>query len=344
MIEAETFAAAVARRAASVLSRSDARSERVAIGDRTIQLIGAGAALDRLGRAFLKAPAATVPAENVHRLSVWDGVSPDALPPEPPWKSTDYSPLGVVEHLSTQAARFALDVETNSFIAQDAGRNTSHVWFPSIAALPVWATAAPFRVAMSWLCNLRGVQIVHGASVALEGKAVLLAGKGGSGKSTTALACAMAGLGYLGDDYCAVEPAAGRVHLIYRTAKATRTTLDMLPAIEDWIVNRNELETDKGVLFLDGQEVDLVRSAPLSAILLPRVGPDRKTTMTPATRAEATRAILPNTVMQLMGGTSQTPRLIMQLVQSLPAFHLVLGTDLDGVTGTIASHLLQVPA
>jgi hypothetical protein len=45
--------------------------------------------------------------------------------------------------------------------------------------------------------------------------------------------------------------------------------------------------------------------------------------------------------MQLMGGTSVTPRLIMQLTQSVPAFHLSLGTDLAGLTDTIAAQLLK---
>src|SRR5579862_1451278 len=272
MTAAETFAAAVARRAASVLSATDARSALISVDGWSVQLIGTDAALERLGRAFLRTPENPDSAVmNVHRLSVWDGTSRDALPPEPPWKSTDYSPLGVVESLSGDAIRFAFDVETNAFMAHDAGQHASHMWFPSIAQLPVWATAAPFRIVMSWLCNLRGMQIVHGASVAIDGKAVLLAGKGGSGKSTTALACAMAGLGYLGDDYCAVEPSAGKVHLIYRTAKVSRATLEMLPALQRWVTNRHQLATDKDVLFLDPQDVRLVRSAELSAILLPRV-------------------------------------------------------------------------
>jgi hypothetical protein len=40
-----------------------------------------------------------------------------------------------------------------------------------------------------------------------------------------------------------------------------------------------------------------------------------------------------------MGGTAITPRLIMELVRSVPAYHLALGTDINSAADTIASRL-----
>jgi hypothetical protein len=145
---------------------------------------------------------------------------------------------------------------------------------------------------------------------------------------------------YLGDDYCAVEPSAGKVHMVYRTAKLSRPTLDMMPSLAGAIVNGDRLDEEKGVVFFEQGEVSLARSAEIAAILLPRVGDGVSTTLYPATRSEAIKAILPSTICGLMGGTSATPRLIMELVRSVPAFHLMLGTDLKAVTDTIASRLM----
>jgi hypothetical protein len=49
---------------------------------------------------------------------------------------------------------------------------------------------------------------------------------------------------------------------------------------------------------------------------------------------------LPSTIVGLVGGTSASPRLIMELVRSVPAFHLALGTDLEMLTDTVASRLM----
>ena len=48
-------------------------------------------------------------------------------------------------------------------------------------------------------------QVVHAASVGTKDGAVLIVGKGGSGKSTSALACLNAGMYYLGDDYTLIS-------------------------------------------------------------------------------------------------------------------------------------------
>jgi hypothetical protein len=333
MTPAEAFSQAVARRADSVLSQGHTRREIFAIGGLPFELSCPGGPDRWLGNAFMVGPIQAAP--DAHRLTVWDGISPAALPPEPPWASADYTPLGVVQGYSNDAVRCAFDVETNALIVQNLVENTSHVWFPSIAQLPAWATAAPFRVPLSWLCNRQGMQMVHGAGVTIDGKAALLAGKGGAGKSTTALACALAGMGYLGDDYCAVAPKDRTIHMVYRSAKVFPPAVEMLPALEPWIASQGKLPLEKDIVFLDAADVNLVGSAPLSAILLPRIGTSRASTIAPATPAEATKAILPTTFMQLMGGTPVTAALIMQLTRDVPAFHLELGTDLNIVTDTI---------
>jgi hypothetical protein len=267
---------------------------------------------------------------------VWDGTEEDKLPPNPPWDSTDHTQFGLIGGFSDRPIRCAFDTGTNSLTVYNFADDVSYTWFPSIAGLSTWVTAIPFRTALSWHCNVHDMQLVHGAAVALGGKAVLLAGKGGSGKTTTVLASALAGLGYIGDDYCAVEPGKAMVHMVYRTAKVWRPTLDLLPALQPLIVNPHELPDKKGIMFFEDKDLTLVRSAELSAILLPRLGTERGTRAFPATHADAIRAILPSTILGLLGGTAETPRLIMQLAQSVPVFHVELGTDLNAATEAIA--------
>jgi hypothetical protein len=113
-----------------------------------------------------------------------------------------------------------------------------------------------------------------------------------------------------------------------------------LPALASLIASRGEGPLEKDIVYLDAADAHLVRSATLSAILLPRIGTERETKISSATSVEATKAILPTTYMQLMGGTAVTAGLIMQLTRNLPAFHLELGTDIGAVPDAIARLLV----
>ena len=338
-MDANAFANAVATRALSALSRRPTRTETFSIGPVGFQLTApAGPPNDWMGRAF--ASGAGVADTAPHRLTVWDGTAAEDVPPRPPWDEAALGPLGVVASHSSDSVRCAVDIYTDSLIVSDFAQGCSHTWYPDISALPPWAKASPFRIPLSWLCNRRRLQIVHGAAVGLGGRAVLLVGDGGSGKSTTALACALAGFDYLGDDYCAVEPEARKVHMVYRTAKLFKGSLDLLPSMSDRVENRDRIDVEKGVAFLEPDHVKLARSAELSAILLPRVGDPGLPIISPATHEDAIKAVLPSTIGGLMGGTSVTPRLIMELVRSVPAFHLALRPDITAVVDAVAERSL----
>jgi hypothetical protein len=333
-MDAAAFADAVAERAQAALSRGPTRTQDFAIGPLGLQLTGpAGRPNDWMGRAFLPAP----PGITAHRLTVWGGTDAASLPPPPSWDAQAIDPLGVVGSHSNDTVRCAIDIHTDSLIVSDFARGCSHTWYPGIASLPPWAKASPFRVPLSWLCNRHQMQIVHGAAVARDGRAVLLAGDGGSGKSTTALACALADFDYLGDDYCAVEPAAGKVHMVYRTAKLFKSTLALLPSMLEHIENRDRIDSEKGVAFLEPAHVRLAASAQLCAILLPRVGDAHAPMIRPARRDAVIKAILPSTIGGLMGGTAVTPRLILQLAHSVPAWHLALRPDTAAVVDAVAT-------
>lgn len=270
-------------------------------------------------------------------MFAWDGTGATAGPPCRPWGETGHEPLGVVADYSDERIRCAFDVHTSSLIVFDRERRCSYTWYPDIASLPTWAKASPFRIPLSWLLNQHGIQMVHGAAVSIGGSAVLLAGAGGAGKSTTALACALAGMGYLGDDYCAVDPERRTVHMVYRTAKALPGTLGMLPRLNQWVVNADKIAEEKGIIFFAADDLALVHSADLTAILLPRLSNDGRTHVAAAARADAMRALLPSTIGGLMGGTDFTPKALLKLVQDVPAYTIGLGTDLAAIIDAVSS-------
>jgi hypothetical protein len=197
-------------------------------------------------------------------------------------------------------------------------------WARDADALTRWETAAPLRTLLRWALRRHGLHVVHAAAVAGARGAALLAGASGAGKSTTALAAAEAGLGFIADDYCAVTTdAPPRVHALCAVGKleAPWPSLRLLPG--------GPTPDGKHLVVPDG----LTRDAPLVSILLPRVG--RGGPLEPASPAEALRA-LATSMLLLPRSTQEDLAVLGALVRALPAYRLPLGDD---PVRTIAEHL-----
>ena len=240
--------------------------------------------------------------------------------PSPPWDATaageHYVAAGGVQVLHGPDTLLLLDGDRGAFWARDA------------EALPRWETAAPLRTLLRWALREHGLHLVHGAAVVGARGAALLAGRSGAGKSTTALAAAEAGLGYVGDDYCAVELGdPPRVHALYAVGKVDAAGLRRVPG----------LRVLPGGPTPDGKELvvprGLTRSAPLVSIVLPRVG--RGAPLAPATSAEALSA-LATSILLLPRSTQADLDALGALVRALPAYGLQLGDDPAAI---LAKHL-----
>ena len=82
--------------------------------------------------------------------------------------------------------------------------------------------ARPLQRIMSEFCRSLGIQEIHAALVASEGRGVLIVGGGGRGKSTTSLDGLHGGLDFLGDDSVGIgEDERGSVqgHCLYASAR-----------------------------------------------------------------------------------------------------------------------------
>ncbi|MGH9646862.1 MAG: PqqD family peptide modification chaperone, partial [Bryobacteraceae bacterium] len=88
-----------------------------------------------------------------------------------------------------------------------------------LTPLPYWEIGSPFRYIFHTWFAARGLQFVHGGAVGTSAGGVLLTAKGGSGKSTTTMLCAEAGMQFAGDDYCLADPRTGYLHSLYNSSK-----------------------------------------------------------------------------------------------------------------------------
>jgi hypothetical protein len=213
--------------------------------------------------------------------------------------------------------------------------------------LPYWEAGSPFRpVLHSWLSGL-GFQFVHGGAVGENGGGVLLVGRGGSGKSTTALLCLNAGMLYAGDDYCAVDcDTPFYLHSLYNTAKLLPRDVDRFPELRPRIWNPQALvehSSDKATFFLADVAPDQMSLGfPLRALLIPRVTAGTGTYLTPCGRLEALAAMAPSTVAQLPNAGQPDIERMAAIAAGLPSFILHLGSDLTQIPDVVRGVLRSV--
>jgi hypothetical protein len=272
-------------------------------------------------------------------VCVWDGASTGTQLPPPPWTTGNpYTPRGDIYGLNDDRFRAAYHIGAGVLNLLDVERRTAIYCTHDARRLPSYEIGAPLRTILHWWMRRFDWQYIHGAVVGRGGAGVLLAGKGGTGKSTTALACLDAGMLYVGDDYCLVRTGpAPRAHTLYNTAKLKPDSLRWFPHLRAAVSNAERMETEKAIFFMHRHWPEkLTPELGLRAILLPRITGGAKTSLAPANPMQAVQALAMSTMHQLAGADAATLKSIERLAQSLPCYRLDLGTELSAIPETIS--------
>lgn len=179
----------------------------------------------------------------------------------------------------------------------------------------------------------RGISMVHCGLVGSEAMGVLIAGVGGSGKSTTAVACARAGLRFAADDFAAVAwPAARDVearsgiwmgHSLSSCARVDPAALEAFPGLVP--AGAGHLADEKVMLDVE-QLGDVSRRLPIGAVVVLNVGA-RRTQLSPISPARALLAFGPNSLIIFPGGGAWGMSRLAAMLRSLPCHQLDVRGD-----------------
>ena len=229
------------------------------------------------------------------------------------------------------------------FSMLDLDSDTGIYWIPNAASTPYEDRSGTFRAILSWWMATHGRQFVHGAAIGDARGGVLVVGKSGSGKSTTALSCLMAGFDYVGDDYCLLEPGVPPcVHSLFGSAKLHAHNIDRFPQLAGLVTNPARLDIEKGVFLLgDHLPERLISSLPVRVVLVPAVVGDGPTELRPLSSARALAALAPSTLLQLSATRHEALARMASLVRSVPAFELRLGENIEDIPGAVWALLGQ---
>lgn len=262
-------------------------------------------------------------------VCLWDSDSTNTAMPPPPWQADDYREGGEIRGFVDERIHTIVQVGVNALSLLDRERNLGIYWVKTAKQIPYYESGAPLRAIFHLWMSQRGIQLIHAGAVGLPSGGVLLVGKGGSGKSTTALACLNSELFYASDDYCLLaHHPTPTVFSIYSTGKKNADDVGRLPFLVSTISNPDRLGTEKAVYLLSESFPDkLLPSFPLRAILIPRLSGGRETALKPASPAAGLAALAPSTIFQLPGDRKEAFQTMGQLVRQVPCYQLNLGTD-----------------
>jgi hypothetical protein len=325
----EAFVAA-AFAAADCAGPGDRRS--LVFGGRIVELVCADPVL---GRRLLPALGhVTLTADRCDATIIaWTTEATGDAPPVFPWPDGQLGARGAVPGLSEGGFRSSAAHDRTSLVLWDEQRRLAMCWWRDRAAVPPWEDGAPFRTALHFVLQGRGRRLVHAAGIGRDDVGVLLAGRGGTGKSTTTEACLAAGLQSIGDDYVLLDVLGSRpvAHAVYASVKTTSVVG----------ARGHDPRADGRRTLIVGRDLDgtLVRSLRIAAVLVPRIVDAERSRLSSISRAAALRAIAPATIMQVPREPRPDFGPMSDLVASVDCYELQLGRDhgVEAIDGLVPS-------
>ncbi|MBY0274941.1 hypothetical protein K2Z84_06350, partial [Candidatus Binatia bacterium] len=196
--------------------------------------------------------------------------------------------------------------------------------------------ALPLLPILSWALAERGCAVVHAAAVATGAGALLIGGRSGTGKSTASLACLAAGLGFVGDDMCVIEPGEPPlVHSLYCSGKLDPADTRRFPTLAPALVEGSGPWWEKSVYLFDAHLAQrIVRRAPLAGVVIPRRDLAPPVRLAPR---QAFLAMAPNTVFQLPGAAQAACAGVKEAVSKVPVHAVGVGDRVDGIAARLTA-------
>lgn len=258
-------------------------------------------------------------------LRFFTGALSDAAYADPEWDVASCLARGQTVRVRTPKGRRYFDPETRTLAMLEGDVGT--LVFENPAILPPWVLAAPGLRVIDWWSTARGMLATHACAMVVDGKAVLCVGPSGSGKSTLSVEAALAGHGFLGDDYVLVDPRAvpGAVHVhpLYRSAKLMPKRLPVGLDQKPWLF-ADEAEHKHVYLMPESR---CHGSAAVVAVVAPHLAYAEVPELREARAPDMMRYVAPSILRQLAGEEQQKLATLARIVSALPCYTLGLARD-----------------
>jgi hypothetical protein len=263
-------------------------------------------------------------------ICIWDGASTPIPPLEFPWPNNSFAMHGNVIGYNSDRIHTVFDSWMNILQAFDKKRDLALYWIKDRQKTPWWVGTSPLLFILHWWMRTRGHQLTHAAVVGYPQGGVLIAGKSGAGKSTTALSCMRAGMKYVSEDYCLLSDLPDiRAYSLYNSAKIKEETLRLFPEFCKYIENSERPKEDKAFFFHQKfQPENILTSCPLKALITLQIEEAKDSWLEPIWPIDAMAALSGTTLWQLTHTGPAVFQHLKRVAENLPCYKLHLGSDL----------------
>ncbi len=310
---------------------------RIANRPVTVRLIGDELAR-RLTRAISHLAVPDGEARPGLRIEMWDeretGVGAPGCEP----RGEEGSPGGTEV---SEGGRYVLFQQARIRTALDRIQQHITGWVSTADQLTQYEIGRPWHSELLLWQHDCGLQPLHAGFIERNGTGLLLGGPGGSGKSTTSLACMQEGWTYLADDYVSVErDGEGYVgHGTYNSAHLDPTHLQRFPRLVPGAIPAKLSREDKSLVLASSlANVRLGTSASIKVLAFPRVVDRPDSTWRPAGKAESLLRLAPSSLLLLNSvqlGHAAFQRMS-DVVSATPTCWLDVGRDLAALPRVVA--------
>lgn len=279
--------------------------------------------------------------------------APDAAAPQAKLIIASQRELDLSALLAAEPEKYAFSISDDAYVlwlggspnllyATDMRRGVCLAW-SSAPIPPPWDVSRPGLPCLFGLMADTAWLPMHAAAVGKDDRFLLIAGAAGIGKSTTALACAMSGWSYAGDDFVAARSSpAAEVLPLYASARLRMDLVSRFPA-----AFTRSGKTTPGNDPDPRLELQLAAALPdltiaggrLSAILLPRRRGALRPEITPARRVDAMQAIFSTNVAMNPGWRKRISDRLIALTGSVPVYFIDTGNSIEAIPEALGALL-----
>lgn len=233
-----------------------------------------------------------------------------------------------------------LDEGGGCLTALDRQSRRGLTWYPEPDRVASWHVARPFLHAIKGFARGTAWTPVHAAAVAKNGRAILLVGQSGVGKTSIAVGCALSGWDYLGDDAVMVCGDPPRVAALYSSARLRSDTFELFPrAMTASLGVSDDAGEPKAEIDMSALDCCRCLEASVEAVVFPVAGSGTETVVRPLNRSEAVRKLMDASRQSLKGDERITFDKLSALVSKVPCVTLQRNGDAGSLQQALSALL-----
>lgn len=212
----------------------------------------------------------------------------------------------------------------------DMASQIAYCCYGDVESLLMYEISGPLRGIFGAILNRRGMHLIHASAIGNSRGSLLFAGPPGSGKSTLAILALQDGLSYQSDDLCVLtSDPQPRSLSIYNIAKLREDVFPRFSSFHPLLTHFQEEDGEKKAFFYVHRHfpAQVLPSAPIRALILPRHGGGAASRLERATPVEAVRGVIAWTIKEIPKSDNLPEKIMLQALSRIPAYRMEVGCD-----------------